>query len=154
MKGYKMKKQGIALIVVLALCLTATIAIAAASGDAGSSDDPLVSKSYVDEKIADLKASLSGNSGGSETGAYRAISLEEGQTLVGKEGTEIILRSGEATAIDNCSNGISDLTVGKDLWTGDAVLTNHQLLVPRADGRCIKAKTIIWVMVRGGYTIQ
>lgn len=157
MKTYKLKKQGIALIAVLALCLTATIAIAvAASAEAGSADDPLVSKSYVDGKIAEVKQSNAAGTtqSGGAASTYKPISLEEGQTLLGKEGTEIILRSGEATAIDNGSNGISDLTEGIDLWTGNEVKTNHQLLVPRADGRGIKAKTIIWVMVRGGYEIK
>lgn len=153
MKTYRLKKQGMVLLTVLAICLTATVAIAvAASAQAGSSDDPLVTKSYVDGKIAEVKQNSGGSSGSAAT--YKAISLEEGQKLIGKDGTEIILRSGEATAIDNGSNGISDLTAGKDLWTGDTVNSNHQLLVPRADGRGIKAKTIIWVMVRGDYAIE
>lgn len=156
MKSCKLKKQGMILLAVLAVCLTATIAIAAgASAQAGSSDDPLVSKSYVDQKVAELKQSI-GNaaSSGGSAATYKSVSLAEGQKLIGKEGTEVILRSGEATAMDNGSNGISDLTAGADLWTGDTVKTNHQLLIPRDDGRGIKATTVIWVMVRGDYVIQ
>lgn len=154
MKNLGLKKKGIALAAVLVLLLGATIAVAlAASGEAGSQDDPLVTKSYVDGKIAEVKSSNS-SGGSSSAGTYKSISLEEGQSLIGGEGTEMILRSGEATALDNGANGISDVTAGVDLWTGNPVATNHLLLVPRADGRGIKATTIIWVMVRGEYSIQ
>jgi hypothetical protein len=74
--------------------------------------------------------------------------------VLGKSGTEIILRSGEATAIDNGANGVSDITAGKDLMTGQSVGQNHLLLVPKDDGRGIQATTDLFVMVRGAYSIQ
>lgn len=103
----------------------------------GSETDPVVTKSYVDSKVS-----------------YTPVKLESGQKLIGDEGTEVILRSGEATAIDNGSNGISDITGGKDLMTGNAVAANHLLLIPRKDGRGIVVSTEAWVMIRGNYTIQ
>mgnify|MGYP006920928333 FL=1 len=85
---------------------------------------------------------------------YAPIQLTAGQKLIGSEGTEIILRSGEATAIDNGANGVSDITAGADLMTGTQVAVSHLLLVPRSDGRGITAITDIWVMVRGDYEIN
>jgi hypothetical protein len=116
----------------------------------GSEDDPVVTKSYVDGQIATIKQYVDNNSG-SGAATYKPLQVAPGKTLIGGEGTEIILRSGEATAIDNGSNGISDITAGKDLWTGNPVALNHLLLIPRADGRGIKATTDIWVLIRGSY---
>lgn len=132
-----------AVIAVIAACTA--IGAWADSLEPGSSDDPVVTKSYVDNKIAQAGA-------GSST--FTALELKAGQKFIGEEGTEVILRSGEATAIGNGQNGVSDLTGGADLSTGQAVAVNHLLLIPRADGRGITALTDGWVMVRGGYTIQ
>ncbi|MEA4988729.1 MAG: hypothetical protein VB095_11765 [Anaerovorax sp.] len=143
-----MKKKWVTVLIATMLVVSFSVIAATAAGSPGSEDDPVVTKSYVDDKIASI------SQGGTSAATYKAISVEAGQTLLGKEGTEIILRSGEATALDNGTNGISDVTAGTDLWSGNAVAANHLLLVPREDGRGIKAKTIIWVMVRGGYSIQ
>ncbi len=127
--------------IVVGLCLMtfmmAGVVMAVADTQPGSESDPVVTKSYVDARTA-----------------FTPISLKAGQKLIGQEGCEIILRSGEATAIDNGANGISDLTAGVDLTMGMAAGLNHQLLVPRTDGRGIAAKTDIWVMVKGMYQIQ
>ncbi|QHI71269.1 hypothetical protein [Aminipila terrae] len=132
-----MKKSVIiSLVTIIVMVLGISIAMAA-TNQPGSETDPVVTKSYVDSKTS-----------------YSPISLTAGQKLIGGEGAEIILRSGEATAIDNGANGVSDLTVGTDLMTGSQVATNHLLLVPRNDGRGITALTDIWVMVRGTYTIK
>ncbi len=122
------------LVLVIVAALTA---IVFATTGAGSESDPLVSQSYVDARTT-----------------YQAVSIDEGQSLIGKAGTEIILRSGEATAIDNGANGVSDVTAGTDLRSGTEVELNHLLLTPRDDGRGIYAKTVIWVMVRGDYTVE
>lgn len=142
-----MKKIITALVIVISL-FSLTVFAAAAADTPGSEDDPVVTKSYVDSQIAQIE------NGGGSSSTYNAVQLNAGQRLIGKEGTELILRSGEATAIDNGANGVSDLTGGADLMTGYYVVQNHLLLIPRNDGRGIQATTEIWVMVRGGYTIQ
>ena len=126
-----------AIIAALVLGMLCGYAVFGASDGPGTDSDPLVSKSYVDTKLT-----------------YTPIQLTAGQKLIGKEGTEIILSSGEATAIDNGANGISDITAGTDLMTGMQVALNHLLLVPRDDGRGITAVTDIWVMIRGDYEIN
>ena len=126
----------------LALLVASAYAVFA---DPGSEQDPLVSKSYVDAQIAAVKSS---------NGSFAVVQMKAGQKIVGQEGTEIIVRSGEATAIDNGENGISDLTDGKDLRTGQTAPLNHLLLVPREDGRGILAGTDGYLMIRGGYTVK
>lgn len=136
-------KKNTAITVVLTMVLTGILVYglcATSFGSAntpGSSEDPLVSKSYVDNAVL-----------------YEVVHLEANQKLLGDAGAEIILRSGEATAIGNGSNGVSDLTSGVDLMTTDRVNTNHLLLVPRNDGRGIQVWTESYVMVRGNYTVK
>lgn len=142
-----MKKIAAGLVIIFSV-FAMTAAAVAAAGTPGSENDPVVTKSYVDSQIAQLK------SGGTAAGSYTIVEVKVGQKLFGKEGTEMILRSGEATAIDNGANGVSDITAGKDLMTGQAVGLNHLLLVPRDDGRGIQAITDLFVMVRGAYSIQ
>ena len=132
-----MKRKSLIITMVIVLVFSAGFAFAAFADGPGSGTDPLVSKSYVDAKTS-----------------YTPIQVTAGKQLIGKEGTEVILRSGEATAIDNGANGVSDITAGTDLMTGMQVGMNHLLLVPRDDGRGIYAVTDIWVMVRGDYIIK
>lgn len=129
-------KKIIVIVISIVLILGISVAFGAVSTP-GSETDPVVTKSYVDGKVS-----------------YKPVRLETGQKLIGDEGTEVILRSGEATAIDNGSNGISDITAGKDLMTGNTVAANHLLLIPRKDGRGIAVSTEAWVMIRGNYTVQ
>ncbi len=141
-------KRIVAGLVIVFSVFAVTVAAAAAADTPGSEGDPIVTKSYVDSQIARISGS------GTAAGTYVVVEVRAGQKLLGKSGTEIILRSGEATAIDNGANGVSDITAGKDLMTGQSVGQNHLLLVPKDDGRGIQATTDLFVMVRGAYSIQ
>ena len=110
---------------------------AASSVDPGTAEDPLVAKSYVDQLVR-----------------LQVVELEAGQVLRAEAGTEIVLRSGQATAITTPQGGISDLTAGRDVQNGEAVSANHLLLVPRSDGRGLKALTNVVVLIRGGVTVE
>lgn len=140
----------------------------------GSEDDPIVTQSYVekrneqlkyyiDQKMEEMQAAMGENNGqlnttvpsGDVQGAsFVVVQVQKGQRLIGGEGTEIILRAGEANAIDSESGGLANVTSGKDLKMGDKVDPNNLLLIPRNDGRGIIAKSNIYVMVKGSYTIQ
>lgn len=141
-------KRVVAGLVIIFSIFALTVFAAAAADSPGSEGDPVVTKSYVDSQIAQLKG------GDVSSGTYKAVQLTAGQRMIGGEGTEIILRSGEATAIDNGANGVSDVTGGADLMTGQRIGLNHLLLIPRNDGRGLLALTEAYVMVRGSYTIQ
>jgi hypothetical protein len=142
-------KKRVLVIMAVMMVLGFTAVATAATGSPGSEADPVVTKSYVDEKIAEIK-----NGTGSASESFVPLQILSGKTFIGGEGTEVILRSGEATAIDNGANGVSDLTSGGDLVTGNAVSLNHLLLIPRNDGRGLKATTDIWVLVKGKYDVQ
>jgi hypothetical protein len=154
--------------VLLVVLLVATIALGAivlafgAEGDPGTSSDPIVTKSYVDRAIENLRLALTekiengaGSSGtGGKGSAWQIVQAAKGQSVIGGQGTQIILRSGKALAIDNGSSGVSDLTGGADLMMDELISANHLLLVPRADGRGIKCETECWIMVLGAYELK
>ncbi|MDB5052759.1 MAG: hypothetical protein JWM44_809 [Bacilli bacterium] len=129
----------------------------------GSVDDPMVSKSYVDQQIASqVTAQVAaqtakipvGTSGGSA--GLTVVQLRPGQFLMAGAGSEFIVRTGYVLAVSNDTNGIPDITAGKDILAKTAISLNHLLIFPN-DKRGIQADpkktTDIFVMVRGGYTL-
>lgn len=128
----------------------------------GSINDPVVTKSYVDQQISSLvKAEVAKLTGGATTPDSSAgmitVTLKPGEVLIASAGAEIIVRAGKATVYSTDSNGISDLTDGKDVTNGQAVLSNHLMLSPKA-GRGIvadsKAKGSVIVLVSGAHSVQ
>ncbi|MFI2857122.1 hypothetical protein ACH6EH_08250 [Paenibacillus sp. JSM ZJ436] len=130
----------------------------------GTADDPVVTKSYVDQQI---QKALGG--GGAtpnpaeptapavDPNAVNIVTLKPGQILIGKAGAEFIVRSGLAVIYTQDQDGVADLTDGKDLVNGETAPKNHLLSFPR-DGRGIQVKQgqsqSLVVMVRGGYAVQ
>lgn len=155
---------------------------AAASGNKpGSAADPLVSKSYVEELIADLKSGWQSQianlaektyvdqktaavaqQGGSNLAnkeyvdqrmAFQVVNLPAGHRIIGGAGTEIVLRGGKAIAITSPQGGLLDVTAGTDIPQGASIPANHLLAIPRDDGRGLFATVDAILMVKGGYTI-
>ncbi|MCQ2565978.1 MAG: hypothetical protein MJ194_03925 [Clostridia bacterium] len=164
-----MKKRHL-LILFLAALLAVMSIIAVTYGidaEPGSEGNPLVTKLYMDSVIESIKETVTSleariaalEKGGNGQAAAPAaswdvIEVKAGKSVLGGEGAEIVLRSGNAVALDNGANGVSDLTGGTDLMGGTKITPNHLLLVPREDGRGIKCETNCWVMVLGEYTIN
>lgn len=123
----------------------------------GTADDPVVTKSYVD---AQIKAALNGGTGtgGSADLGYAIIQLQPGQTMMAKNGTEIVVRSdAKVTAVSLDTNTIPDMTSGNEYAAGSVLPKNHLFVFPN-ETRGIKAvpsnTAATWVMVRGGYVIK
>ncbi|WP_053955323.1 hypothetical protein [Inediibacterium massiliense] len=142
--------------------------VAMAIGDPGSQEDPVVTKSYVetrnqqlkeyiDEKIQQVLNIKNDTNSGivSASSSFEVIEVQKGQKVIAGEGTEMVLRSGQAKAIATSSGGIADLTIGKDLKSGESIPLQHLLLFPRDDGRGIE---ILWdktfILVKGTYEIR
>lgn len=127
--------------------------------DAGSEADPLVSKSYVDDKIEQVMAKIgTGSSSGTTSSATAAtftpVSVAVGKIIVGGEGTEMILRAGKANIVISGSEGITDATTGQALYNGHKATLNHLTIIPRNDGRGFKVTEAAWFLVKGSYTIK
>ena len=148
-----MSKIGKAFMVLLALAIfsIAAMAVQADVGNPGSQSDPIVTKSYVDLVESKLRQYVDSKSNGSKE--LEIVYLANGEQLIAESGTEISLRSGIATVIDAPNGGLCDITAGKDLKKGEEISQNHLLIVPRSDGRGVKAQTNVVLMVRGSFTV-
>ena len=109
--------------------------------DPGDSTDPIITLSYVEDVI---KKELS----------FQVVNMSKGDVLIGEAGTEIVLRMGTAEIIATQKGGLADLTAGTDLADGTNMPANHYLVIPVDDGRGIKAKNSVIVMVKGDYTLK
>ncbi len=88
------------------------------------------------------------------TPLHKPVKATKGQTILGAEGTEIILRSGECVIYSVVENGVTNLTYGTNLDNGEAVAKDNLLIVPRQDGRGVTVTTDeAWFMIRGEYEI-
>lgn len=164
-------------IALVALAVSASIAAASIIlAQDFTTEDPLISKSYIDEvllpqiteliegKIAEIKSAFEQSKPSEEvpvataSSTYEVITMQNGQKLVAKEGSiELILRPGGTATIysEIEGNGLADLTSGNELLSGAEAPINACLLVPRADGRGIVCTSeVAYVMVRGQYEIK
>lgn len=126
----------------------------------GSEQDPLVSVSYVNTKIEQIKSyiddKVAGLGGGTavEPSALEVVDVSKGQFLIAKAGTEIILRAGKGLAVVSDLGGLTDVTAGVDLGKDVAIPSNHLLIIARDDGRGVYCTTDAIFMVRGKYEIR
>ena len=154
--------------------LNTTAEGAGVTNQPGTADDPVVTKSYVDQQIrqalnggapstpakdnAGSEAKPATNqSSSSDAQKLEIVTVKPGQKLMAAGGTEFIVRIGQAVVYTAAANGISDLTDGVDVAPGESVANNHLLLFPR-DGRGLAVKEGaaggLTVMVRGSYEIK
>lgn len=141
-------KKGIAVIGIAALLIGTSYVFSAA----GDSNDPLVSLSYLEERLAKVTGEVQSD----RFVLLDDTDLNKGDVITGAEGTEIILRGGSATAYGvSKNNGLSNLTNGKSIDSnGTTIPANNHLLVPRDDQRGIKIESSnAWVMIKGEYKI-
>lgn len=144
-----MKKTNTKLLCLLCaafVVITVSFGIFAASDSASST---LISLDYLENVFKPwVKAEVS-----SADSQYEVVYLTKGQKLLPTGSAEIVLRSGTAVATaPDSTQGLSDLTSGAEIYKGASVSKNHQLLVPRGDGRgIIITSGEAYVMVRGAY---
>ena len=154
--------------VIAALLLTGIVAFAA---DYGTSEDPLVTLSYItsifkpsmvteiNNKIETAKTELENkfnnqlNGSGGGANEFSVVSLSSGQTLIGNVGTELMLRIGSASCVASSSPGLIDTSSGSELNGGAALSTNHLYMVT-VEGRGIRATSDVKIVIRGTYTIS
>lgn len=141
----------------------------------GTTDDPVVTKSYVDQAIQQAikgggtttepttpsttnpTTPAKNEDNGASADAIEIVEVKPGKILIASAGAEFIVRSGKAVVYSKDTSGVADLTDGKDIGNGGAVANNHLLSFPRA-GRGIQVaegnKYNLTVMVRGGYSVK
>jgi hypothetical protein len=139
------------------LLLGSALAAAAVTGEPGSADDPLVTRSYLESQLKAL-------SGGSNDGAtdapvekysrWQVMDLAPGQRLEAKAGTELIVRAGQTVVLDPSGSGIPDVTAGTNITVGKVIALDHLLIIPRTDGRGINARSKTIVMYKGEVEVK
>ena len=141
----------------------------------GSAEDPLITKSYVDEQVATLvKVELekmqtqfkADNT--AELNKLRqslrlnnseliTVLVKPGVLLVANAGSEFIVRTGRALIYSPDSNGASNLSAGTDIGRG-ALVPNNQLILFPKEGRGLQhspaSKGDLVVLTRGGYQLK
>ena len=139
----------------------------------GGAEDPLVSRSYVDMRISELTQMINNQGVGQQVNteavvneiladiagffgtntAFVPVHVNAGQIILAGEGTEIIRRSGSATAHVPGQDGIVNVSAGHDVDHGAPIPANHLMIIPREDGRGIRATADSWFIIRGDFTI-
>lgn len=163
---------------VLAVCLVGagiwlgnlvTSVSADATSTPGSIDDPVVTKSYVDNMLGggadeakkELRAMIEGFKAEVNKAAAgipsEVVVVKPGQTLMAHAGAQFVLRAGRGVAYSSDANGISDVTDGVDIKSGMTVPNNHLILFPR-EGRGVMPNPEhagdLTVLVLGSYEIK
>ena len=156
-------------LLILSLALNCTVSLAA---EAGSSQDPLVTLSYlndtflgqimekVDAKIAQRNSQIVQELGGQTSiggtttaSTFTVVTLSNGQTLTGDIGCEVMLRVGTATCVAPSTPGLIDESAGSTLSNGGSLVQNH-LYMMTVEGRGVRATAATTkLLVRGSYTI-
>lgn len=161
---------------ILCAVLCAVLLVGVVYAAAGSSDDPLVTLSYlenifapqveeqmeklVEEKAESLKTQLEeaveevSPPVSGQSSAFSVVTLTKGQVLTGDVGCEVMLRVGSAVCVSSGSTGLIDVTGGSTLADGKALEKNHLYMVTIST-RGVKATAdTVKVLVRGPYTIE
>lgn len=156
------------IVIISSLTALTLLTGAVIAADPGSSGDPLITLSYLEQKMDSLKKELTELIGKSEpkeeekqesteidTSAFifKIQNLKAGSTLKCGEGTEFIIRTGEMKAVASASGGLSDVTDGKNIDGDTIVPKNHHIVVPRDDGRGLSVVTGGAIMIKGSYEI-
>ena len=94
------------------------------------------------------------NKGGSVKS--EVVVVKPGEILMAEAGAQFVLRAGKGLAYSSDANGISDVTAGQDIKSGQPAPNNHLLMFPRA-GRGVtpdpERKADLTVLVIGGYEL-
>ena len=146
------------------LCMTAVIlasfgagAVFAGSGSPGSSADPIVTKSYLDYRLADSgKTDTSKSSAASDTkvtarAGFEKITVKKGKTLILSAGSSAVIYRGSCTVTGK--EGLILLSTGTLFSEGNSVVKYREYLSVASDsGLCMSGDTILFVS--GDYKIK
>ncbi|MEY8387635.1 hypothetical protein AALC17_10130 [Oscillospiraceae bacterium 38-13] len=160
MKKDRWVLRSVVLLVLSALLMT-TVSLAA---EAGSSGDPLVTLSYLNEtffnsimdRVDQKIAQRTGQAipGGASSASFAVVTLSEGQTLTGDIGCEVMLRVGSAVCVSPSDPGLIDETTASTLSNGGALVQNH-LYMMTIEGRGVRAASgTVKVLARGSYSVS
>ena len=136
-----LKKKLICIFGVAALVLGAFFtghSAGAASKTPGTTGDPLVTLSYLEERISGVGGTL------------ERVRLNKGESLTGEIGTGIIVLGGSVTAT---GDGLIDVTAGAKAEADTSLFLYHSYIVGEDNGGC-EALSACTVLVYGEYELK
>lgn len=110
----------------------------AASKTPGSTGDPLITLSYLEGRLE------------AQTGGYKKVRLNKGETLLGGEGTGIVVLGGSVIAT---GGGLIDLTGGTLTEEDTSMFLYHNYVAAEENVGC-EALAACTLLVTGEYTIE
>lgn len=156
----KFVKPKIIIPIVAVFLIAATAAVIASPG---SGEDPLITLSYINEKvIPEIKDYIDEKFASNEpddkpndaaSSDFVLVNVKAGNQIIGAEGTQFVLRMGKGTIVATENGGVADLTAGADLPHGTPIPANHNLLSPKNDSRGLYMETDGIVLIKGTYTV-
>ncbi len=151
-----MKEKTLKIIIALLAVLLVAGVTAYAATSYGSKDDPLITKSYLDEIVRpqmenELREKLDAAADDmlrSAPGEFSQVELESGQTLLCAAGSQLLPVRGTVTA----SAVLTDTTEGKTSSATAALNQNHLYLATELTG--VSADGGATVLVSGTYRVD
>jgi hypothetical protein len=141
-KIHKILTVCILTVALLLATFRAGVAIGAQNGVPGSVNDPLITKSYLDERLAQI-------SGDSQSGGMDKVTLSKGDCLSGSEGTTFVMTQGSASA---SGSSLVNITKGESMADGMSISKYNTFLVKDETG-AIRADSACTVFVSGEYSV-
>ena len=173
-----MSRKGAALCAALVLAALCGGAALAATGD---KNDPLVTKSYLDQTVipdivsqvetkaaarqSELEKNLAAQieqykkdvaamgTGGGSGASYTLVTLTSGQTMSLEVGCEVMLRVGTATVNAATSPALIDVSTGGTINSGTSLTKNHLYMATIEDRTIKPTAATVKLLVRGGYSV-
>lgn len=131
----------------------------AASTGYGSRNDPLVTKSYLDEVLtpelmARFESEIASLESSSSAGSFEVLTLKKGQVVSAQPGCEIMLRIGAVSACGDDEPALVDTSSGASLFSGTALTANHLCMVTIAGNGFRAEADVTKVLISGTYEIK
>jgi hypothetical protein len=130
------------------------LGVAVAAGTQGSQSDPLVTLSYLNEKVkpdilaqVDEKLEKKMAELKTQNGAFLSVEVAAGKSLTLSAGTQFLVRGSGFTSTD----ALVDLTDGTT-WKGGGELVQNHLYLATGDGQKVTSKSAATLLVQGSYT--
>lgn len=138
----------------IALCIVVFQAgklTGAGTEEPGSTGDPLITKSYLEQRLAGLSTDSDSSVSQPAISSFTYLSLKDGQILTASQGTSLLFYSGNAIVTGNA--GLINLSNGELSEKGTSTAL-YQLFFSPSNECSIQAIGSATLFVQGGYTIQ
>ncbi len=165
-----MQRKTLTIIVTVIVAVVVIAGVGAyAASNYGTSDDPLVTMSYITETLTpSLESSFSSgvNAAVAELedsfteatqespDSYKVVTLAYGQKITGSVGCELLLRVGTANCKAADKPGLVDTTDAGTIDNGASLTANHLYMVTIEGNGITATSSVVKVLAKGAYTVS